>query len=410
MTPSAHKLLKSMQASDFKWDRSQVPADAKSEFLGKLHRDHAQKKKTVVKQRTSSNTPRVKLAPAIPQHANIKGRPYRRSFALLTTENDATFIIFHCGDRERIGIRHRESQTLYLSELIDTTACKDPPYGTIQVGLHLAIIQDALQRQKQRSSHDPSPLAKKRAAEDGHPSVPDPKRQKVADIRQDDSKESGLPEIEEIQAALSSKALALLSLNYGAYHSPTPSSFIRVGASCVRGYHDQNFKEPSRKATYDSSQYFSLILSGEIGSGAIGVVHRAAAEIQLESGLKVQHRLAVKLVFSNHFGYQRKLRKEYSIYHYLASKDNIEGVLPVYGLFEDTETGTLALIMDDGGSSIRYDVSVPEKQRCAPEPLDCLSLILNNHPSIAGYLLPGQWRAYIEQEFDILTFAPITFW
>ncbi|KIM39104.1 hypothetical protein M413DRAFT_236022 [Hebeloma cylindrosporum] len=382
MTPSAHKLLKSMQTSDFKWDRShvrgvpadfcslQVPADAKSEFIGKLHRDHAQKKRKVVKQRTSSNTPRVKLAPAIPQHANTKGRPYRpdpshylqRAWAR-AVENDATFIIFHCGDRERIGIRHRESQTLYLSELIDTTACKDPPYGAIQVGLHLAIMQDALQRQKQRSSHDPSSLTKKRPAEHGHASVPESKRQKVTDIRHDHRKESGLSDIEQIQAVLSSKALALLSLNYGTYHSPTPSSFIRVGASCVRGYHDQPFKEPSRKATYNSSQYFSLILSEEIGSGAIGVVHRATAELQLESGLKVHHRLAVKLVFSNHLGYQRKLRKEHSIYHYLASKDNIEGVLPVYGLFEDTETGTLALIMDDGGSSIRYGVSVPEKQR-----------------------------------------------
>jgi hypothetical protein len=136
-----------------------------------------------------------------------------------------------------------------------------------------------------------------------------------------------------------------------------------VGASCVRGYHDKAFKESSRKASYTPSQYFSLTLSEPIGSGAIGVVHRALVEIELESGFKVQHRLVVKLVFSNFSGSQRKLRKEHSIYHYLASKDGVEGVLPVYGLFEDTETGTLALIMDDGGSSIQYGVSVPEEQQ-----------------------------------------------
>ena len=168
---------------------------------------------------------------------------------------------------------------------------------------------------------------------------------------------------------MSSRALALLSLNYGTYHSPVPSSFIRVGAPCVHGYHDTPFKEPSRKGNYNSSQYFSLTLSEPIASGAIGVVHRALAEIELESGLKVQHRLAVKLVFSNYFGSQRKLRKEHSIYHHLASKHDVEGLLPVYGLFEDTETGTLALIMDDGGSSIRNGVSVPEEQRYVPESL-----------------------------------------
>ncbi|KIM39090.1 hypothetical protein M413DRAFT_29658 [Hebeloma cylindrosporum] len=279
-------------------------------------------------------------------------------------ENDATFIIFHCGVRERIGIRHRESQTLYLSELMDTTACKDPSYGAIQIGLHLAIIQDALQRQKQRFCHDPSSSSTKRPAEDGHASIPESKRQKVEN-KIEGTNEGGndQSDLEQVHSILSSRALALLSLNYGAYHSPTPSSFIRVGPSCVRGYHDQPFKEPSRRATYNPSQYFSLTLSEPIGSGAVGVVHRATAEIQLESGLKVQHSLAVKLVFSNHFGYQRKLRKEYSIYHHLASKDDVEGVLPVYGLFEDTETGTLALIMDDGGSSIRYGVSVPDEQR-----------------------------------------------
>ncbi|KIM39102.1 hypothetical protein M413DRAFT_236009 [Hebeloma cylindrosporum] len=384
MTYPAHKLLQSMQGSGFKWDRPhvrgipedirsfQIPADASSEFLDRVHQGQ---KRTAIKLRpllnTTVSTPRVKLAPALPHRANKKGRPYRpdpshylqRAWAR-AVENDATFIIFHCGDRERIGIRHRESQTLYLSELIDTTACKDPSYGAIQVGLHLAIIRDALQRQKQRFSHHPSSSSKKRPAEDDHASAPDPKRQKVNNkIKGANEGDHDQSILEQVHSILSSRALALLSLNYDAYHSPTPSSFIRVEPSCVRGYHDQPFKEPSRKATYDSSQYFSLVLSEEIGSGAIGVVHRATAEIQLESGLKVQHRLAVKLVFSNYLGYQRRLRKEYSIYHHLASKDNVEGVLPVYGLFEDTETGTLALIMDDGGSSIRYGVSVPDEQR-----------------------------------------------
>jgi ADP-heptose:LPS heptosyltransferase len=112
--------------------------------------------------------------------------------------NDATFIIFHCGDRERIGIRHRESQTLYLSGLIDTTACKDPTYGEIQVGLYLAIIQDALQRQKQRSSQSPSSSSKKRPAEGSQTSRPKPKRQKVEDLEDTNARESGLSDIGQV--------------------------------------------------------------------------------------------------------------------------------------------------------------------------------------------------------------------
>jgi hypothetical protein len=111
--------------------------------------------------------------------------------------DDATFI-FHCGDRERIGIRHRESQTLYLSGLIDMTACKDPTYGEIQVGLHLTIIQDALQLQTQRSSECPSSSSKKRLAEGGQTSMPEPIRKKTVDVEHTSGQESGPSEIQQV--------------------------------------------------------------------------------------------------------------------------------------------------------------------------------------------------------------------
>lgn len=57
---------------------------------------------------------------------------------------DCTFLIFNCGRYERIGIRDRSSQTLYLSDLIDT-ACT-PDYGRMHLGVHLAIIEDVYAR------------------------------------------------------------------------------------------------------------------------------------------------------------------------------------------------------------------------------------------------------------------------
>ncbi len=59
---------------------------------------------------------------------------------------DSSTIIWDCGNYLRIGIRHRESQTLYLSDLIDVRTCTDPAYGKIWLGLHIAIVSDALER------------------------------------------------------------------------------------------------------------------------------------------------------------------------------------------------------------------------------------------------------------------------
>ncbi len=56
--------------------------------------------------------------------------------------NNATAVLFDCGNFLRIGIRHREHETLYLSTLIDIRTCKDPSYGGLCTALHGAIAAD----------------------------------------------------------------------------------------------------------------------------------------------------------------------------------------------------------------------------------------------------------------------------
>lgn len=72
--------------------------------------------------------------------------------------NDASFIIFHSGNHELIGIRHRETQTLYLSELIyipdlrvsaqstmkDKLSCQT--YHILHSALFQACYKDVLER------------------------------------------------------------------------------------------------------------------------------------------------------------------------------------------------------------------------------------------------------------------------
>ena len=64
-------------------------------------------------------------------------------------KSDTTLIIFHCGNYERIGFRHRGSQTLFLSDLIDVSGGSDPAYGKLQVGVYMVILRDVLDRIRQ---------------------------------------------------------------------------------------------------------------------------------------------------------------------------------------------------------------------------------------------------------------------
>jgi hypothetical protein len=63
--------------------------------------------------------------------------------------NDGTIIVIHSGNYEVIGIRHRESQTLYISDVIEPPTCKNPAYGKLHTGIYIAAIKDAMDRAKQ---------------------------------------------------------------------------------------------------------------------------------------------------------------------------------------------------------------------------------------------------------------------
>jgi hypothetical protein len=55
-------------------------------------------------------------------------------------------IIFNSGNFEYVGVRHRESQTLYVSDLIDVARCANPGYGKLHIGIYITAIEDALDR------------------------------------------------------------------------------------------------------------------------------------------------------------------------------------------------------------------------------------------------------------------------
>ena len=58
-------------------------------------------------------------------------------------------MVLNSGNHEFICIRHRRTQTLYISELIEPSVCKEPSYGKLHVGLYLAAVKDTMDRERQ---------------------------------------------------------------------------------------------------------------------------------------------------------------------------------------------------------------------------------------------------------------------
>jgi hypothetical protein len=90
----------------------------------------------------------------------------------------------------------------------------------------------------------------------------------------------------------------------------------------------------------------SLVVSSEIAAGATGIVHNAMLEVTSTSDGVRSLKVVVKFAFERE--QQKRLRHEFSIYQHLASLE-IDNIPTVLGLFKDTESDTLALIMTHVG-------------------------------------------------------------
>jgi hypothetical protein len=86
-------------------------------------------------------------------------------------------MVLHSGNHEIIGIRHRKTQTLYISPVIKPHNCSDPAYGKLQVGIYIAAIKETIDRAKQD-------ISKRERARD--PSVDIPPRDEEANPDEDE--------------------------------------------------------------------------------------------------------------------------------------------------------------------------------------------------------------------------------
>ncbi|KAF9556381.1 hypothetical protein CPC08DRAFT_820517 [Agrocybe pediades] len=325
-------------------------------------------------------------------------------------DTDSTFIIFNCGLYERIGIRHRESQTLYISPLIEPINSRNPSYGKLHVGLHVAIIQDLLQRlgsECQKSSGH----SKKRSA--GHlDNLEPPKKRR----RKEEFAPPQDVDYVKVKREMNKRELALATLNYGIYCSPSPSTFLRLSSSC--GPDVPKDFQPSSKTKFRSTEYIDLTLLEPIGEGAVGVVHPAKLSLALADGQVLKHRVIVKLAFS--LEQREKLRHEYDVYSHLASIGHVQGIVEVHGLFEDPDSSALALVMEDGGQSLSLlnELEVDRgKKVTGDDRISCLEALKALHKAVVRHrnirpqniLFDSQRRVKII-DFDSATFDPAEMW
>ncbi|TFK62940.1 hypothetical protein BDN72DRAFT_964245 [Pluteus cervinus] len=259
--------------------------------------------------------------------------------------HDTTFIIFSTGNQERIGIRHRQSQTLYLSELINVPTASQPAYGHVQAGLYLLILEDVMDRLHQ-ASRSKSSSSKRKRGDSVFPAVRYSKRQKINTLTLQRNASTGMVQ-EAIWKELKSKLLALVFLQSPGLNSPVPAAYARV-RPCLLG-RDIGRDHPETQRDYLPGESFRLVLGPCFSEGSIGKLHSATIFADINDRTTSRIDVVVKLAITRR--HRRRVRREYEMYKYLWER-NARGILPIYGLFEDYSNYATLLVMGKGGISL----------------------------------------------------------
>ncbi|KAJ6462396.1 hypothetical protein C8R47DRAFT_1202224 [Mycena vitilis] len=255
---------------------------------------------------------------------------------------DSTFIVFTNGVFERIGIRHRGTQTLFLSDLMSVSRC-NPSYGRVHIGLFV--------------------ISKGSAAKRGNPEV-DQTRRPSARQRTEDTQST----TERLFTAASSRNLLLVRLVYGIYNSVTPASFIRSGPTLLSFVFPQTPRKT--RPSYAPTEYATVTLGPEFTSGATGTIHEGVFEVQAKDGQVLTGNVVVKVAL--YPDQQARMRHEFSVYERLAAATG-KAIPAILGIYEDIEGSASLMVMNNCGRSLsqtrlmedKINVRVSETEKAA---------------------------------------------
>ncbi|KDQ10901.1 hypothetical protein BOTBODRAFT_147512 [Botryobasidium botryosum FD-172 SS1] len=293
-------------------------------------------------------------------------------------KHDATVVVFHSGNHEVIGLRHRQSQTLLISDIIKPPTQKE--YGKLEIGLYIMAIEDALNRAKildERRKFDEEQEAtggeggsnkrdQRGDDEDGHDEDNDDIRpRKRARSGRDGRGKSvsqevrstntgtqhGRPSgghIDKVLQLVGSRDVAAVFLRYGIYDTVSLACFARTHPSLYACTAQSTPPPPPDKSTYRPDEHVTLALISEYKDCATGAVHDAVLEVRTDDGECWTRNVIAKLAFER--DQQARLANEYQAYQRLASK-SIQEVPLILGMYRDLEdSGPTALVMTHEGT------------------------------------------------------------
>ncbi|KAG9222163.1 hypothetical protein CCMSSC00406_0009024 [Pleurotus cornucopiae] len=272
---------------------------------------------------------------------------------------DSTFIIFQCGNYERIGVRHRATRTLYLSDVIDVPNITDPSsYTELHLNLYILILQDAIQRAahlRLGPQDDLPPISQKRGRDGPLVRTRQLHKHCSSTNRLDDEVVDDMI-TPSFYGDISSRHLLLVSLRYGVYSSPNPATFFRSG-------HQVNVSG-AKRSRYKATEYIHIRLTSLITRGATGTVHGGRLEAHRRDGVPCASDIVVKLAFSD--AQKQRLQHEATVYEHL-TKAGVDGIPTCYGIFEDSHGGPLVLVTSHEGTCLqhwtrehaKHNISVP---------------------------------------------------
>ncbi|PPR02505.1 hypothetical protein CVT24_001971 [Panaeolus cyanescens] len=250
----------------------------------------------------------------------------------IAAERDATFLLVSCGTKERIGIRHRATNTLFLSDVIRPD---DEDYIITQVAFYSAFTRDFVARElppklsikRKRPEHD--------LLENPRLPLPQAKTDKSTD--------------KIFNKEFSSRPIVLLTFDMKNHRSIAPSTFLREQAFSAPVPTCTPFTLQQEGRTCSVTECVYIQVQKYLADGREGIVYKGTATLHLESGMTVRKNVVVKVPKPQ---YVRHLEHEYDKYWKLAAAGVSEGLLKVYGLFKDVEFGTTILVMQDGGVTL----------------------------------------------------------
>ncbi|KAG6876251.1 hypothetical protein C0992_000355 [Termitomyces sp. T32_za158] len=272
-------------------------------------------------------------------------------------EVDATFIVINCANHERIGYRHRESQTLFISEILGVPKCADPSYTKLHLGLYLSVIEDTLERTRHliekeyllarqpsvAPEESPKTLKRKRGDEDVSTSTLRKRpRTRAASARECAHRLDARKVLDEIDDEMEGRRLALLRVQYLHYNSFAPSS-------CWKNDRPNSRLKKTDKVC-SPKDYFVVTLTSALCDGSTGHAHRATLELLGRDGKpRTYSNIVVKLATEPKA--ITRLRNEYKVYEHLKASD-VKGIPRVFGIYSDHEVKATILVMSEVGEAL----------------------------------------------------------